>query len=287
MIKWINDNRQAFDTATFIGMIGKDVEFDTWLLNMEFPQTIGDKFALYALCKLFNRHAHVLTMGNTWHTISVEGTYGEKYVEDVCDIHLLFLARDTIAELKKRTTGVSVSPDETPAVQPIVKPLGLWNMDLPELPIPELPDETVPSTSGVSQNRDFPQPNTDNYVTFLGRIVPLPEKDLEIALELLQCVPDISELEKPEHSGNVSRVNTLLWSINLRCLDQCDIVKWQMQKVPARQMCLILKVSHIQNITYANGIWWPADHIVIDHKERPPSLLPMQNQQMKAVRTRR
>ena len=121
MIKWINDNRQAFDKVTFIGMIGKDVEFDTWLINMESPQTIGDEFALYALCKLFNRHAHVLTMGNTWHTISVEGTYGEKYVEDVCDIHLLFLARDTIAELKRKTVGVSVPPDEIPTVQPIVK----------------------------------------------------------------------------------------------------------------------------------------------------------------------
>ena len=95
---------------------------------MESPRTIGDEFALYALCKLFNRHAHVLTRGNTWHTVSVEGTYGEKYVEDVCNIHLLFLAKDIIAELKWRTTGVSVPPDETPTVLPIVKPLGLHNM---------------------------------------------------------------------------------------------------------------------------------------------------------------
>ena len=37
MIKWINENRQAFDKANFIGMIGKDIKFDTWLLNMESP----------------------------------------------------------------------------------------------------------------------------------------------------------------------------------------------------------------------------------------------------------
>ena len=61
MIKWIKENRQAFDKVTFIGMIGKDLELDTWLLNMESPQTIRDEFALYALCKLFNRHACVLT----------------------------------------------------------------------------------------------------------------------------------------------------------------------------------------------------------------------------------
>ena len=45
MIKWINQNRQAFDKGTFIGMIGKDLEFDTWLLNMESPRTICDEFA--------------------------------------------------------------------------------------------------------------------------------------------------------------------------------------------------------------------------------------------------
>ena len=37
MIKWIKENREAFDKATFVGMIGKDVEFDIWLLNMESP----------------------------------------------------------------------------------------------------------------------------------------------------------------------------------------------------------------------------------------------------------
>ena len=108
MIKWIKENRQAFDKATFIGMIGKDIEFDIGLLNMESPRTIGDEFTLYALCKLFNRHARVLTQGNKWHTMSVEGTYDGKHMEDACDIHLLFLAKDTIAELKQRTTGVSV-----------------------------------------------------------------------------------------------------------------------------------------------------------------------------------
>ena len=196
------------------------------------PHTIGDKFTLHTLCKVFNRHARVLTMGNTWHTVPVKGTYGEKYAEDVCVIHLLFLAKDTIAELKRRTTGAAVLRDETPVVQPIVKPLGLHNMELPELPIPELPDEAAPLTRGVSQNREIPQPKTGEYVPSLGMIVPLPEKDLEIAPELLQCDPDITELDKPEQMENVSTIITLPCSINLRRLEECDIAKWQMQKIP-------------------------------------------------------
>ena len=66
-------------------------------------------------------------------------------MENVCDIHLLFLAKDTIARAQTGERSViSVLPDKTPTVPLIVKPLGLHNMDLPEVEILELPDETVP-----------------------------------------------------------------------------------------------------------------------------------------------
>ena len=230
MIKWIKENKEAFDKATFIGMIGKDVELDIWLLNMESSRTIGDEFALFALCKLFNRHARVLTRGNTWHTVSVEGTYGEKHVEDVCDIHLLFLAKDTIAELKRRTIGVSVLPDVTSNVPPIPKPLGLHNMDLPDMEIPELPDETLTSTSGAPANPGASTLNTDDYVTPPGMVIPLPAKDLEVARELLQRDPDMTETEQPEPKRNKAPLIARPCSINLRRLDQQDIKMWQTQK---------------------------------------------------------
>ena len=231
MIKWIKENKEAFDKATFIGMIGKDVELDIWLLNMESSRTIGDEFALFALCKLFNRHARVLTRGNTWHTVSVEGTHGEKHVEDVCDIHLLFLAKDTIAELKRRTIGVSVLPDVTSNVPPIPKPLGLHNMDLPDMEIPELPDETLTSTSGAPANPGASTLNTDDFVTPPpGMVIPLPAKDLEIARELLQHDPDMTETEPPEPKRNKAPLIARPCSINLRRLDQQDIKMWQTQK---------------------------------------------------------
>ena len=231
MIKWIKENKEAFDKATFIGMIGKDVELDIWLLNMESSRTIGDEFALFALCKLFNRHARVLTRGNTWHTVSVEGTYGEKHVEDVCDIHLLFLAKDTIAELKRRTIGVSVLPDVTSNVLPILKPLGLHNMDLPDMENQELLDETLTSTSGAPANPGASTLNTDDYVTPPpGMVIPLPAKDLEVARELLQRDPDMTETEQPEPKRNKAPLIARPCSINLRRLDQQDIKMWQTQK---------------------------------------------------------
>ena len=149
----------------------------------------------------------------------MEGTYGEKHVEDVCDIHLLFLAKDTIAELKQRTTGASVPPEKPSNVPQITKPLGLHNMDLPDVETPEL-----------SANLEVPTTNTGDYVTSLGMVIPLPEKDLEIAPELLQRDPDITELEEPETERNNVEITTLPCSIHVRQLDQQDINMWQLQR---------------------------------------------------------
>ena len=78
----------------------------------------------------------------------------------------------------------------------MVKPLGLKNMELPEILPPELPDETIPSTSGMHTNQEMPEINTVDYVGLFGMILPLSEKDLEIDPELLQCdPPDVLEIE--------------------------------------------------------------------------------------------
>ena len=165
---------------------------------MESTHTVGDEFALYALCKLFTRHVRVITRGNTWHTISIEGTFGDKFVEDASDIHLLFLAKDTIAELKHHTTGGQPQLQTPTSTQMITKPLGLKNMDLPDVPLPKLPEET------------------SEYVTTLGKIIPLPSSDVEIPLNLLQndAPPDDPPVEPDKPEPHV--VQTIPCSINLR-----------------------------------------------------------------------
>ena len=50
--------------------------------------------------------------------------------------------------------------------------------------------------------QDTTKTNTGDYVTSLGMIIPLPEKDLEIAPELLQHdLPDIFEIEPNTTNG--------------------------------------------------------------------------------------
>ena len=174
---------------------------------------------------MFNRHAHVLNRGTTWYIVSVEGTYGEKYIEDACDIQLLYLAKDTIVELKQKTTGSSVLQDAMPTVTLIVKPLGLCNMALPDVSITELPDETIPSTSNQQEQGKEPQKQMKEYVITLGTIVPLPKDDMEISPDLLQRDPDITIIARGKPKVTPQQVQTLPCSINLRRLDTSDITK--------------------------------------------------------------
>ena len=177
MINWIHENCKQFDKATFIGMTGKDIVLDQWLIDMETPRTIGDKFALFALCKLFNRHARVLNRGETWHSLSNNGSPGEEYIEEACDVHLLYLAKDTIAKLRKKTISAATTSNPT-TVPSITRPLGLHNIPLPDIPIPTLPDKTAASEEIESAPSKI-DPLQD-HVTMLGDIVALPQDALHI-----------------------------------------------------------------------------------------------------------
>ena len=199
MIKWIKDNHAAFDKATFIGMIGKDLELDSWLINMESTRTVGDEFALYALCRLFNRHARVITRGNTWHTVSVEGSPSDRQVEDACDIHLLFITRDTIAELKRRTIGGTPLLNTPTPTQSNARPLGLENTDLPDVPIWNLPDETV------------------DYFANLGNPIPLPRCDVDIPQDLLQN--DLPIDDPPIEPPKITDQDCLQYHVQSTCGD--------------------------------------------------------------------
>ena len=233
MIKWIHENQEQFDKATFIGMTGKDIELDQWLIDMESPRTIGDEFALFALCKLFNRHARVLNRGKTWHSVSVEGSHGEQFIEDACDVYLLYLTKDTIAKLKRKTTG-AVPTNNPNTVPNITRPLGLHNMPLPDIPIPTLPDET-PASDEPSKIVPI-----QDYVTTLGGVVSLPNDAIDIPENLIQSdnfddPAEDANTDQPD-MPNQSKTNDELeqimpCSVPLRRLSHPDVSKWQKQKL--------------------------------------------------------
>ena len=195
---------------------------------------MGDEFALFALCKLFNRHARVLNRGKTWHSVSLEGSQDEHFIEEACDVHLLYLAKDTIAELKRKTTGAAITNNPT-SVSGITKPLGLHNMPLPDVPIPMLPDETLASDE---PSKIVP---LQDHVTTTGGVVSLPQDALDIPANLIQN--DIFDalvenantdlLDVPDQAKTNDKTGQMMpCSIPLRRLSPSDVSKWQKQKLP-------------------------------------------------------
>ena len=175
------------------------------------------------VCKLFNRHARVLNRGKTWHSVSYEGSPCEEYIEEACDVHLLYLAKDTIAELRKKTVGVATSSNPT-TVTSTARPLGLHNLPLPDVPLPTLPDETAASEE---PSKIVP---LQEYVTTVGSIVPLPQDALHIPENLTQSDNIIEDQMDAPNDGVTDQTKACL--IKLRKISQIEISMWQKPKLP-------------------------------------------------------
>ena len=117
-------------------------------------------------------------------------------------------ARDTIAELKRRTIGGTPLLNTPTPTQSNARPLGLENTDLSNVPIWKLPDETV------------------DYSANLGNPIPLPRGDVDIPQDLLQNDPLIDDPPIEPATDNRSRPLTIPCSINLRRLDAKDVSMW-------------------------------------------------------------
>ena len=60
-------------------------------MTMRNVKYAGDELTLYALCKLYRRHAIVYTMTGIWTTIKDGVLLSESDLEEKCDIKLLHL----------------------------------------------------------------------------------------------------------------------------------------------------------------------------------------------------
>ena len=61
MVQWINENKQTFESQTLLAFTAKDSNLDSWLSNIDSNSTLGDEFALFALCQMYTRHVLIVT----------------------------------------------------------------------------------------------------------------------------------------------------------------------------------------------------------------------------------
>ena len=100
MIEWIEENLESFKSHTFMGMASWDMSFDTWFNNIRSNDYIGDEFCLSALCQMCQRHALVVTSVKVWTTIPASFQKTDDEIRRLCNIHLLYVCKDTYSVLK-------------------------------------------------------------------------------------------------------------------------------------------------------------------------------------------
>ena len=195
MLKWIRDNTKTFDTAVGLSMIGKNIELEAWMVNMSSSHTPGDEFALYALCRLYTRHACIVNTGRLWHTCFPEGLPDDKTIKEICDLRFIQLCRDTYALLCPKAGEPGYMAGRVIAEGSVVGmlwkaeageiklPLGLHNQKLPEeTEFPILP-KPLPYELDSGDKIEVPQNPPD--VLLLDGVLPLNVED-----DLLNTLPD-------------------------------------------------------------------------------------------------
>ena len=123
MVDWIECNKEKFKTHMFMAMSAKDMEFDSWFKSVRSNDFIGDEFCLSALCQMCQRHAMVVTSSKVWTTILPNFNKNDDEIRRLCDVHMLYVCRDTYTILKpvfewKREVPIGevciVTPTELP-----------------------------------------------------------------------------------------------------------------------------------------------------------------------------
>ena len=113
---WENLMQYIYDNCKDVESFSKQclltgVSLENWLLRMNHRRNLGDELALFLLCKLFNRHAVVITKNGLWSTLCNTANEGELAIRAKCDICLILVG--------KGKTGfcevICVMPTKTPS----------------------------------------------------------------------------------------------------------------------------------------------------------------------------
>ena len=149
MIDWIESNRQSFKLHTFMGMASGDMSFDTWINNVRSNDYIGDKFCLSALCQMCQRHALVIMSVKVWATIPASFGKTDDEIRRLCDIHLLYVCKDTYSVLK-----------------PVFEwkremPIGEMNLVTPTDPLEETTEVVLPRESNEQNTSEIKEQTSE------------------------------------------------------------------------------------------------------------------------------
>ena len=100
----------------FFEMLG--ISFREWALTVCNDYYYGDELFVYALCRIFHRHAMIVCYDRVWTTINPQHTLSINELLDVCDLHLVFLRLGIYSELKLKKQNGCLPPLTTDPSSP-------------------------------------------------------------------------------------------------------------------------------------------------------------------------
>ena len=129
LCEWISANLKSFKWQCFMGMASKDIDFDEWFSKLKSKDTGCDEFGLSALCQAFQRHAMVVTSHKIWTTIPAGYNKSPEEERRLCDVHFLYMYRDTFGCLEPKFQWKREFPiGELQLMPPQESSMGPWQI---------------------------------------------------------------------------------------------------------------------------------------------------------------
>ena len=134
-----------------MAMQHKNINFDSWIENMQKVTTKGDNIALYILARMYNKHVFIHDLMYGWSTLPYQMEDSYKDVVCKCDLELVYLKSWTFGEVKKICVPavvldagkkISKKPKES-KVTPNVIPSNVTRENVITHNVPEKSDPTL------------------------------------------------------------------------------------------------------------------------------------------------
>ena len=103
MVNMILGSKDTFAAAACVPLLLKKTSIDAWLSDMTKNTTPGDEIALFALCKIYLKHACVLTKHSVWTSIDLVEISQEDLIKK-SDLVLLYMGEHMFGVLHPKAS---------------------------------------------------------------------------------------------------------------------------------------------------------------------------------------
>ena len=183
LCEWISANLESFKKQCFMGMASKDIDFDDWFTKLKSNDTGCDEFGLSTLCQAFQRHALVVTSHKIWTTIPPSYNKSPEEEQRLCDVHFLYMCRDTFGCLEPKFQWkrelpigeVQLMVSQEPSTGPLAN---ITDKTLDE----EANANNIVKDEVVTDNENLPEEQRESVIDELGlvSVPPLPSTSNEL-----------------------------------------------------------------------------------------------------------